>query len=715
MDQKNYQLKLPEAELTRLGAKVMQDYRAAIGDHNLRIARWSEYYRRWRSLPDGPGLGEAFASNFNVPLIRWEALAKWAKEMDAIFGDDAEVVAIPVGESDYRKVKKIGRYMTWRVFNSMKLTRPFMKFVLRKILFGKSHAYSPWQRDVFEINGKEVEDFNGPGFTPLWPDDFIAPAEDVESLHDFSFVIRRYRVTPDQLLDGEERGIYQGITDNFEKIVQQAQNGMRREAEGEEIKQDADEAEGLLYQRPISAGESLMVIEWYGKWRPLKKNKDSADELDLGKRERRQADWVVRYLVDLNMVIGVQDLAELYPLARQRRPFVEASFLDEGRYWPMGLCELLIDLEQELTANHNLGTEAAERAASPAYGYRPASGLEPKKMKLEPGDMIPMDNPQTDIRELSISFEAAPLEWKEQTILSYKERLMGTSDAGLGRASDRPNAPRTAKQTIALLEEGNVRLSLDTKMLAEDMSLVLAHFWELDYQFAPDELFFRVTEDDADGLFSVDNMKGGAYLTAEERDGRYDFRLKFATSVYSREAEKEKTLARYQIDIQNPLIVNNPAALWHVTNDVHAALGDPNFAQVCPQPPQPDIPVDPKEEWNRLLQGEEIHVNPQDNDELHYMRHVQDYKKAEADPKHDEDALGKLAVHIIQQVEQLQQKQVVQALTEQAAQAIGKLGAAGALPPGAQQALASFPGLGMPPGNPEAAPGNVFGGQPAQQ
>jgi hypothetical protein len=712
--QKNFQLGLPEAEIRKLGDRVMSDYRAALGDHNRRMNRFREYYRRWRAIPDQSVIGEEETSNFPVPFIEWNVLAKLAKEADSIFGDDAEIVAVPVGPSDQRKVKKIGRYMTWRVFNSMKITRELLEFVLRKILFGRSHAYAPYKRDVYDgPDGEEIVEYEGPDFQPQWPDDVIVQAEEVKNIHQFSFVIRRYRVTPEELLQGEEEGRYQGITENFQRIVTQAKNGMRREFEGEEVKLEADEAEGILYQRPLSSGENLMVLEWYGRWRMPKDNSADAgspDEMDFKRRDMRETELVIRLLPDLNLVIAVQNLADLYPGKKDKRPFVEASLIPDGRYWAKGICEMACDLEDEIRVNHNQATEAAALSVNPPLGYRPASGFEPKQFRVEAGTSIPLDNPQTDIKQLTIGTNIEIVQWKEQTCLAYGERLLGVTDSAMGRASDRPNTPRTATGQRDLLMEGNVRQALEYKLLATDLSDVLRHFWELDYLFTPQRIFFRVTEEDADGLFEVKD--GGSWMAKEDRDGRYDFTLKFATSVYSREAEKERTLARYQIDIQNPLIVQNPRALWKVTNDVHSALGDDQFASIIPEPPEPDLPVDPREEWNRLLQGEEITVNPQDNDELHAIRHFKDIKAAEADPEADKDALRKLVIHYVQTIEQLQQKKIVQALTEQAMGAIAKLGAAGALPPGVQQAMATFPGLGMPGGNPQGQPAQPF--QPPQ-
>ena len=272
---------------------------------------WREYYRRWRAIATVPAQGEETASNVPVPFIRWNIFAKWAKEMDSLFGDDAEVVAVPVGPSDYRKDKKISRYMTWRVFNSMKLLNPFCEFVLRKLIFGKSIAYAPWKRETFRLKGQEVVDYEGPAFEPQWPDDIIVPAEEVKTIHEFSWVIRRYRITPDGLLEGEEKGRYQGITKNWEKIIRFAQHGTQREWEGEEIKQEKDDAEGIVYQRPLSSGEWITVLEYYGKWRPLKKGKKDASEWDFDRREMRTQEYRISYLWDLHVIIGLQLLEDL--------------------------------------------------------------------------------------------------------------------------------------------------------------------------------------------------------------------------------------------------------------------------------------------------------------------------------------------------------------------------------------------------------------------
>lgn len=714
MEQQDFQLKWPQAELSRIANRIQTDYRSALADHNRRMQRWREYYRRWRQSTDTPMLGEEAASNVPVPYVQWNVFTKWAKEMDGLFGDDAEIVAVPVGPSDYRKDKKISRYMTWRVFNSMKLLSPFCEFVLRKIIFGRSIAYSPWKRDTFEVQGKEIVDYEGPDFVPLWPDDFIVPAEEVRTLHEFSFVIRRTRLTPDQLLDGEDEGRYQNITKNWQQILSAAQSGRQRDFDGEEIKREKDEAEGVSYEAPQSAGEWITVLEWYGRWRPLKAgvgksgggSAKDASEWDFSKREMRQREYVIRYIPDLNLIVGVQDLEQLYPTKKNRRPFVETSMVKDGTYWSMGMGEMLIKLEDELRVNHNQATEGAQMAMNPPLGYRPAAGVTPETIKLEAGLAIPLDNPANDIVQIKIGTNLEAATWKEQVTLAYGEKLTGLGDLQMGRQSDRPNAPRTATQTVKLLEEGNVRISLDTKVLSEDMSVVLSHFWDLEYMFSSEQTFFRVTEEDADGLFPVNN--GGSMVTLEDRDGRYDFRLKFANSVWSKEVKKEQSLARYQLDLQNPLIMQNPRALWAVTRDAHEALGDPNFADLVPEPPAPDIPVDPREEWARMQEGEDVHINPMDNDQVHMIRHYRDWQESKTDPQRDPQAVKALEVHYANHMAQLQQKKLQQAMIEGAVQAAAASG--GDPLKFAQGLFGNAPS--QPPGNPQAQDPQLYSGHP---
>lgn len=662
------QIKLPKTELSRLGQRVDEDYRNALADHDERMRRFQSYYRRFRGRTDA--MDETGA--FRVPITQWQVYSKLAKEMASLFGADAEVVAKPTGPSDQTRVRKISRFQTWRVFDSMRIQNPATVFNFRKILFGRSIAYAPWHRDTYWVplqGGGETEcvSYEGPGFFPLWPDDVVVPAEDVDSLQDFSFVLRKYRATPDELLRGEDAGRYQNVRTNFDQILNESQSRQRRNSAEEMVKREKDQAEGVLYEGALSASNALEVHEWYGKWRRLKGKQDARED-NLARRNEYESELVIRYLPALQLVIGVQDLAEMYPAVKARRPFVESSLTKDGSYWGPSFGELLEAIEAELSANNHLATKAGKLSVGPVLLYKPASGFDPDTFEYEPGMSIATDDPN-GVNLLQMRADLSYPVVKEQTMIGYAERVTGITDMNIGRAQDRPNAPKTARQTMALLEEGDVRASLDTNALREDWSQIISHFWAMESMYGSPELFFRVSEDDGRELFAVE--RGGAFLSEEDRMGRYDFTLKFATNAWSKETQKQNQLALYQIDLQNPLVIQNPRALWLLLDKVHRAFGDDRFADVIPEPPDAGLPVPPKEEWTRLLQGEEISINPVDNDQLHIMDHqrrLQSYAKTES---YNEDAYNDMVAHILEHEAQMKQKMLMQALVDKLVEKIG--------------------------------------------
>lgn len=656
-------LTLSERERERLAHRIDQDVELARAAHARRMTRYRDYYARWRKKYEPPAAGDDDQANLKVPMIQWNTFAKWAQVMQSIFGDGARAIAEPTGPSDHRVVEKVGLFVTAAALQL--IPRAVTKYAIatfRAILFGRSIVYRPWERITQETpEGPQVL-YDGMGFYPCWPDDIIVPAEDVETLQDFSFVVRKDRLTPDDLLRGEAEGRYEGITEHFEDILKGASGHEQRDSQGyDEVKEEKDDAEGVEATGDTNTGV-LPVWEWFGRWRMLKDGADDADPCDVQRRELRATDIVVRYLPTLNLVIGVERLMDLYPRSRNRRPFAEFGLVKDGSYWGPGYGDMLYDVEDEQTDIQGIFTEAAEMMAAPPGFYEPASGVKPEEIRLRSGRMYPVQNangmswlsPKSDLNGLVILTQANN---------GIAERVTGLSDQNMGRSIERPNAPRTAAGQIALIEQGNIRGFLDVLFFQDDFGVYLRDVWELYSDLAPASLFFRVTEEDAGGLIPT---KGGmAEMTKEEFGGRFDFRIKFAVSQWQREAEKERQLQLYGLDMQNPLIATNPRALWSVTSKIHKALGDPNFADLVPEPPDMGLPKNPREEWTLALQGEEITAHPMDNDDLHLVDHYRRVTDATVDERRDEDAIQRMTAHILEHHQAKRTKMLMQALTQQ--------------------------------------------------
>lgn len=666
MIEDNTQLKVSTKEADRLLTRVEQDYTSAVGAHQTRMQRFTRYYRKFRNLLD-PSDKASDGVKFSMPLTQWQVYGKWARVIDSIFGEDAEVVAEPVGPLDQKSAHKVSRFMTWRLKNSMRIVNPFAIFLFREILFGRSIAYAPWVEEFVETPDGPKPWYSGPGFEPMWPDDLVVPVEDAQSLHDFSFIIRRYRVRPDDLLRGEEVGRFQGVRENFAEIVR-ASRGIddRDESSDEPLKDERDNAEGVTRGAEDDSRERLEVRHWYGWWRPLSGRRDGEED-DLKRRALQQEEIAVAWIPRLRRIISIQRLGDIYPTARRKRPFVEASLVKDGSYWSPGFGELLESIEDESTLNHRLLMDSGELTVGPVIFYRPASGFDHEKFEYEPKKAYPVDDPN-GVRVVEMRPNLQYSQANAQTLLSVAERITGVSDQNLGRASDRPNAPRTATGQSILEQASDVRLSLDVRFMREDMKEILSHFWQLEQDFNDSKTFFRVTEEEADGLFPT--RQGGSLMEPEELRQRFDFDFKFATSSFGREAEQQRQLALYQLDLGNPLIATNPQALWHVTNRLHRAMGDDRLSDLLPKPPDLGVPLDPNEEWTRMLQGEAVQPGPQDNDDLHLAKHTAQLSDESQSRNPDEQAMQLLLDHIQLTRTQRREKQLMAALVGQLTSAL---------------------------------------------
>jgi hypothetical protein len=700
---KSFQILIPDSEKSKLIDRIEQDFGLSKASH----VNWSEraagWMKRWENRVSPSGAADKNKPNHTVPLIQWQVFNKLARDMQAMLGDEAEITARATGPADAGKVHKIGRYMTSRVFDQMEITNPLCVFEFRRILNGWAVAHRPWWRREFNTlqNGRQrrVCDYEGPGFFPLEPDDLVVPAErGVMSIQDFSFCIRRYRATVDDLQRGDGT-LYQGTSEKefVKRVISWAQNSSSNDymmLGQDPVREERERSEGIDYDAFMLGRRSVWVWEWCGSWRPLRKNKRSAEIDDIEKRLPFEADWCVRYIPGMREIVGVQDLIELYPKMRKRRPYVESSLIKDGTYRPKGFGALLADLEDEATANSRLFAAAGELSVWPIVFFKPGGGFNPQAFTIEPGKAYPCEDPAS-VNVIKITPNLDYNIKRQQDILAVAERVTGITDQSMGRDVDRPNAPRTATGQLALIEEGNIRAYLDATVLREDMEQIVTDFWDLDCDLVPRTepgLFFRVTGEQAQGLFDV--KKGGAFMTAKEFGGTYDFKLKLATSIYARAAKKQELMQFYGLMMQNPLVMQNPRALWAITNKLAIESGIIDFATLVPPPPEMDQPQTPDTEWSKMLEGDDqVHPNPADHDDLHLMQHHEQYKNAIADPDPDKQAIYFLEKHIGETIRQKHEKIMMAALTQQVIQHMQ-----GQMQPGGQgQMQQQMPQQGMPP------------------
>ena len=107
----------------------------------------------WDAATDVNTFPEHEKSNFHVPLTQWQILAKLAKEVDALLGDEAEVVVRPIGPADAKLAPKVSRYMNWRGKGCLKVFKKVYEYVQEKSVMGGGIGVVGWGKK--EGKGKE--------------------------------------------------------------------------------------------------------------------------------------------------------------------------------------------------------------------------------------------------------------------------------------------------------------------------------------------------------------------------------------------------------------------------------------------------------------------------------------------------------------------------------------------------------------------------------
>jgi hypothetical protein len=568
----------------------------------------------------------------------------------------------------------------------MKATLPLIAWCWHAVFFGRGFLYRQWS-EVGEdcVEGGSSGVYDGPECFPCDPDMIILPADEAKSIHKCSWVIHRRFPRPDQLLEDETAGRAFGVSDEFEEILNRSKDsraGGVYDGQVGPTQQTRDRAAGVS---PSGQGdvEALEVWDWYGRWR-LPRAAD-ATLMDFENRDMRETDLIVTYIPSMSRIIGVRKLRDLYPGAQRPRPFSEMSMSVDGSAWPKGLGEMLWNLQNSIDANEQLIDEITRLTAMPPVFYNPASGWDPDTTPLSPGGTYQTTDP-AGVNQLKITANVAPLMARSQAILGYVQRLSRVTDPNMGLGS--PNV-QTAAGQLAMIEQSNVGVAMDTTFLREHLATFIQDIWELDCAFSDESTFFRVTEEDAEGLF--DTKDGGAQITREERHGRFDFTLKFATSQFSKQQNEAKAVQEYTLLIANPLVAQNPKALWVAANKLLRALGRGDFSEYVPMPADSDLPVMPAEEWTHILQGEDVQVHPGDNDQLHIVSHMKMVAMENQAKNPDVEAIHKMLAHVVEHQVQKRDKAMQQA-TIQALTAPGG-------------ALETLMGGGAASGQPGQAPG----------
>jgi hypothetical protein len=284
----------------------------------------------------------------------------------------------------------------------------------------------------------------------------------------------------------------------------------------------------------------------------------------------------------------------------------------------MGLAEILHPISVEMDAMHNMRIDFGLLSTMPFGFYRPTSSIDPETIQLEPGALIPVDNPQTDVVFPQLGNRTAFGAQEEGALQALVERLTGVNDLSLGVLSGSQGATRTATGARALVGEMSANLDVFLRRLNLGWKQVLEHCIDLLQQRLPIDYCYRVTGDYNAQYWKKVNSR-------EEIRGDFDIEVSPNSASSNQQILEQRAMEILQLT-SNPLDIQlgiiSPLERYEAIKNALKARGVKEVSKYIRKPAEITRLLSPEEEANRILRGLEVPVD-MNADHMGFVQFVQ--------------------------------------------------------------------------------------------
>lgn len=419
----------------------------------------------------------------------------------------------------------------------------------------------------------------------------FVPKEDIaiiggKDIQTCDMVIHRTYLTADQLQTEALRKVFdQDLVDEMINGGPHSESGKP----GQSIKQDREVTSGIQTLDIPEDQDRYEILECYVE---VDVNNDGLNES-------------VILWVDNNSGAVLRATYIHRVLRGGKRPFANIEFIPrEGHAYAMGLLELIHPISVELDMIHNIKVDIGIMAAQPIGFYRAATGMDPIKLRIKPGDLIPVDDPGSHVFFPNLGDRSGFFKDEEAILMQHIERLTSINDintATLGRQG----AARTATGVSALVSENSANLDIFIKRMQRGWRQVLRVLWQMLQQRLPDGTEFRITGRDGREYFQRVNR-----MNIQQR---VDFYIEATSANSNRMVQLEQSM-QVLAQCMNPLFLQigiiKPSGIYEALKDYFQHLGKKDYARFIERPQGVTRQLTAEEELARIVAGKKVQITP---------------------------------------------------------------------------------------------------------
>ena len=301
-----------------------------------------------------------------------------------------------------------------------------------------------------------------------------------------------------------------------------------------------------------------------------------------------------------------------------RRPWLIRPFLRRpGRAYGKSIPELVRHLHNLLDALQNQRIDAGNKVIAQPGFYRPASGTSPRRLKIGPGTLFPLDNPSQDVYFPQMSMSG--ITWsgqEEKFVLDLIERLTYLTPAMLGReTASRP----TARGTLAVIQQGESKFGLTGRRVQNIFMTLLTDIRQKYEENMPPEKWERIM-----GKKRLMDWPSPEYMA-----GMYECKMQLDMTAIDVEGQRTLAAMMYQTMAMDPLVTQNPAFMWEVRADFLRSLRKEPEKYIGPKPPTVANPSDVDDIFTMLEQESKVDMSKIKIDPATALPYLMELKKSE--------------------------------------------------------------------------------------
>lgn len=437
--------------------------------------------------------------------------------------------------------------------------------------------YTRDDRMVEMVIDHDVKAFDGPRPTPLGYDQVVCPI-DVANLQPpgrsnpggAPHVTVVEPITVAEVAQARRDGFFDLVTDDQMESMRHRREQRSDDDESHEQKRDmAGGEEGAQQEDPLH--RTLTLLRCFDVFSPG----EGEPAVDM-------IWWVV---LETKTLCKAARLTELYPFKRRVRPFAEAPFIPVPQLRDgISMLELIEGLHDLRKQTLDMGIDGQSLAVFPFGFYRPSSSINPQPIKIWPGEMQPVSDPQRDVAFPTINANGDA--WTLNLfglVGSLEEQVTLIGDVQRGRVpAGRSSALRTSGGIAQLLAQGEAR---PERTLRRYFAM-----WVDAYEIMHWMNQSFLTEAKQVAIEGVTKPEERSYATIDRNALKGDFRFRFDANVgnASRAAFQESLttlLGIYVNDLTISLGIVTPENLYQMLRDLGRAVGPDTTRYLTPPSP----------------------------------------------------------------------------------------------------------------------------------